>query len=576
MTDVSTAILDTIHKAGARHVFGVPGDAINGLVDATRRHESVDFVTVRHEEAGAFAASAQAKLTGRLGVAVGTAGPGAIHLLNGLYDAKLDSAPVLAVTGQVGSGELGTSAQQEIDLLRLFDDVAVFNVAIVNPEQVPTVVRNAVREAMTNRAVAHLSIPEDMALAEVSIDSDTSLIPRSGTQKPDPDELARAGEVIDSGNAVTFLVGIGARESMDAVLLLAERTLAPIIKSLRAKEQLQDGHHLATGGLGLLGSTASVKAIERSDVLVMIGTDFPYRDFYPDGRARVVQIDIEASHIGRRTPVDVGVVGDAGHVVRALHDTVGQSTSSDHLDRAREDTREWNAEMAEAENDDVTPIRPQRLAASVGRHTRPGAIYICDTGAVTAWCARHLAMKEGDRFTLSSSLASMAYGLPGAIGAQLAYPESQVVALVGDGGFSMLLGDLLTAVSLNLPITVVVFNNQKLGLIQVEQEAEGLPEHAIDLFDPDYAAVGRAMGAEGRRVSKPDNLDAALSQAIGSDRPSVVDVVIDPEEITVPPEIEPSYFFGYAKAKIRELVGTGEGLAGVRSAIRQTAERITN
>ena len=573
--DLSTAILDSLHQVGVRHIFGIPGDAINGLVDAARRHEHVDFVTVRHEEAGAFAASAQAKLSGSLGVVAGTAGPGAIHLLNGLYDAKLDGASVLAITGQVDSSLLGTSAQQEVKLGRLFDDVAVFNETVVNPGQMPLVAHNAIREALARNGVTVLVLPADLALAEVESRPTQVIIAPQATPGPPRDEIQRAAELLNESEAVTILVGIGAAGAVSLVLEGANRLQSPIIKSLRAKALVSDEHPLVIGGLGLLGTTAAVEAIERTDVLFMIGTDFPFPDFYPRN-ARCIQLDIDPTHIGRRNPVDIALVGDAEETLTALVPQLDQRTNGKHLARARDAMSEWEDEMLAAETDDAVPIRPQRLAASIGEHTSPGTIFICDTGAVTAWVARHLKLRQGDRFTLSSSLASMAFGLPGAIGAQLAYPDRPVVALAGDGGFSMLIGDLMTAVELELPLTVVVFNNSKLGLIQIEQEAEGLPEHSTGLSNPDFAEVARAMGAQGWRVEHPDELDGALKSAFDSDSVAVVDVVINPEEVTLPPKVEPRFAFGYARAKLKELIGGQDALSGMTNAAKQAAERVTN
>ncbi len=574
-TDLATVILDAVHAAGARHIFGIPGDAINGLLDAARRHNGVDFVTVRHEEAGAFAAGVQAKLTGGLGVVAGTAGPGAIHLLNGLYDAKLDHAPILAITGQVETSQIGSEAHQEIDIARLFEDVAVFSETIINPEQMPELVDKAIREALRGRGVAHLVLPSDLALAPVDTSGHAGSAPAIGFPNPEPGDVEAAARLIDEGNAVTILVGIGARAAIPEVLALAEHIGAPVIRTLRAKDLIPDSHPLSTGGLGLLGTTASVEAMDRTDVLLMVGTDFPYKEFYPE-KAKTIQIDIDPAQIGNRTGVDVGLVGDAGAALRQLKGMVAPSDGGKHLAKATDGAAEWRAEMAAAESDDSAPIRPQRLAATLSRHTKPGTIFVCDTGTVTVWAARHLDIKHGDRFTLSANLASMAIALPGAIGAQLAYPESPVVALAGDGGFSMLIGDLITAVDLELPITVVVFNNSKLGLIGVEQEAEGLPAFGIELQNPNFAEVARAMGAEGWRVEDPADLDGAIAAALASNRPSVVDVVVNPDEVTMPPTIELKFALGYTKAKVREFASGSEAMDGVKSAVRQTIERITN
>ena len=574
--DVSSVILDTLASVGVKQIFGIPGDAINGLVDAVRRQDRIEFVTVRHEEAGAFAASAQAKLTGRLGVVVGTAGPGAVHLLNGLYDAKLDRAPVLAITGQVESSLLGSDSHQELDLQDLFRDVAAFTETLVNPAQMPELVHSAVRTALGRGAVSHLVIPSDLALAPVP-DSRTSLfLPEGWHSRPCDADLEAAARLVAEASGITLLVGTGARQAVPDVLELAEKVKAPIIKTLRAKDLIPDDHPLVIGGLGLLGTEPAVEAVERTGLLIMIGTDFPYEDFYPK-KAKTIQIDIDRTHLGRRTPIEVGLIGEAHESLRALIPLLEEATDTGHLEKAQDEMRSWDKHMADAENDDSVPIRPQRVAAEIARASKPGTIFLCDTGAVTVWGARNLTLKEGDRFTLSANLASMAFALPAAIGAQFAYPDSPVVALAGDGGFSMLIGDLITAVTYELPITVVVFNNSKLGLIQMEQEAEGLPEFATRLDNPNFAEVARAMGAEGFRVEQPDELGTALSAAMASPRPTVVDVVVNPEEITMPPRLEPRFVLGYARAKIKEIVGKGSkepGLGPLEEPLKRLTDRL--
>jgi thiamine pyrophosphate-dependent acetolactate synthase large subunit-like protein len=562
MTTVSTAILDVLASAGAKHVFGIPGDAINDLVDAMRTHDQLEFVTVRHEEAGAFAAAAQAKLTGRIGVCVGTAGPGAIHLLNGLYDAKLDSAPVLAITGQVETKYLGSHYHQEVDQSSLFEDVAGFSETIVNVDQVPDIVAQAVRSSLQTGSVSHLSLPADLAGAEVDVDDATPYLYRESRTVPCEADLDEAAEVIADATNITILAGIGASSSVDELLETAELLGAPIIKTLRAKDIFPDDHPLTVGGLGLLGTRPASEAIGRTDLLLMVGTDFPYEDFYPDA-ARCIQIDVNGHHIGRRYPVDVGLVGHADLTLAALIGRLERRKDRSHLERAQEDMESWESVLQAAETDDDTPLRPQRVAAEIGAVAPSDSIFLADTGSVTVWAARHLRISRGGRFSLSSSLASMAYAMPAAIGAQLAFPDRSVVALAGDGGLSMLLGDFITAVTHELPITVVVFNNSKLGLIQMEQEAEGNPEYATALENPDFGEVARVLGGEGWRVERPEDLRPALENAVRSRRPSIVDVVVNPNEITMPPSIDPKFAVGYTVAKLKEMAGLGQRDAGI-------------
>lgn len=557
-TTVTDSLLAVLADAGVRQVFGVPGDAINAVVDGIRRHPELTFVHVRHEEAGAFAASAQAKLTGELAAVVGTSGPGAVHLLNGLADASRDHAPVIAVTGQADTSLLGTSAHQELDQHALFSGVSSFSETIVHPDQVPTVVLEACRAAISGPGVAHLALPANLAEQKVSQPEHGAVRQRPPRQVPHPEDLEEAAALLGEAERPVILAGIGAERAVPALLDTAERLAAPIIKTLRAKALIPDDHPLTVGGLGLLGTRAAVNAIEGCDVLLMVGTDYPYRDFYPDIDVPAVQIDIEPRRIGRRFPVQVGLVGGADDTLTALAALLPRRDDRRSLERAQQDMAHWRRWMRRFETSDSVPLRPERLAAVVGAHLADDAIVVCDTGTVTAWVARHLAIRERQSFTLSGNLASMAYGLPAAIGAQLAYPDRQVVALVGDGSFTMLPSDLITAVELDLPITIVVFDNQKLGLITVEEESEGFAEQQTGLPACDLAAVARAFGARGYRVTDPDELDPTLARALGEAHPTVVDVLVDPDELIVPPKIEMAQALGYAEAKIKEFFGVGQ------------------
>lgn len=555
---VTDAIVGTLGDLGVRRIFGIPGDAINDLVESIRKQDRVRFIQVRHEETGAFAASAEAKLTGTLGVCCGTSGPGAAHLLNGLYDAKLDHAPVLALTGQIALRHLGTHYHQEIDLYTLFKDVSVFNQTVVSGEQMPSLVQRACQAALAHRGVAHLSIPADVAGRAATGPSGRNAIGADHAQtEPCAGELAAAAEVLDRGERVVILAGAGCRGAEAELLELAERVGAPIVKALRGKDLLPDEHPYSVGGLGLLGTRPATDAVQEAAALLLAGTDFPYSEFLPEGTP-AVQIDIDPSRLGLRTAVEVALRGHAKPTLAALATRVKRKGDRRFLQKYQEAMRAWLARMEEIETSEDTPIHPQRVARRLGDLAASDAIFTCDTGAVTVWGARHLRLREGQRFTLSSSLASMAYALPAAIGAQLAHPGRQVIALAGDGGLAMLLGDFLTAVKYDLPLTVVVFNNGKLGLIQMEQEVMGHPEFETHLQDLDYGAFGRLCGGEGWRVEAPADLDRALQAALASPKPSIVDVRINPEERTMPPVVELEQAWGYGVAKIRELLGQGD------------------
>jgi thiamine pyrophosphate-dependent acetolactate synthase large subunit-like protein len=551
---VSDILIDILADAGVRHVFGIPGDAINAFVEAIRRQDRVRFIQVRHEETGAMAASAQAKLTGELAACVGTAGPGAIHLLNGLYDAKLDHAPVLAITGKVETQYVGTDYHQEVDLFTLFKDVAAFNEVVMNVNQMPQLAEQAIRTAIAERSVSHLSLPLDIAGGRVGGSRHRQPPYRNDALiSPCEDDLDRAARVLNGASRVAILAGIGAAGARSELLALAERLRAPIIKTLRAKDLLPDEHPYVVGGLGLLGTRPAVDVIEECDALLLVGTDFPYHDFYPKD-VPAVQIDVEPSRLGKRYPIEVGLAGHAHLALTGLTKRVHEKDREDFLASAQKRMASWFAEMDEIERSDDEPMHPQRLARAVGDLADDDAIFACDTGAVTVWGARNLRIRDGQKFVLSSSLASMAFAMPAAIGAQLAYPGRQVIALAGDGGLGMLLGDFVTAVKYELPITVVVFNNHKLGLIQMEQEVQGYPEFQTELHNPDFAAVARASGGEGIRVTDPADLDGALRTAFSTSRPYIVDVLVNPEERTMPPRIEMWQALGYGVAKVKEFV----------------------
>lgn len=553
MASVADIVVETLDRHGVTHVFGVPGDAINALVDALRRADGPDFLTVRHEEAGAFAASAQAKLTGNLAACAGTAGPGAVHLLNGLIDAAKDGAPVLAITGQVSTAEMGSDYHQEVDLKALFSAFAVSSQTVMSPEQAPRLVAEACHLALTRRGVAHIAIPLDIAGKEAP---EAYYIPRPKTTRVAADTaIADAAEEIAACEKVAILAGNGCRHAVEELRALAERLQAPIIKALGGKDILPFDDPFNIGGLGMLGGKPGVEAVHECDGLILAGTDFPYRDFLPEAKT-VVQIDIDPDNIGRRCPVTVGLCGDAKETIRSLLEKLEDDRKPDFLDDMRKQRADWIEWLEKGEDPKDEPVAPGYLARMAGDLADDDAIFVCDTGEVTVWTARHLRMRKNQRFTLSASLASMAYGLPGAIGASLAYPDRQVVALCGDGGFSMLMPDFLTAVKCNLPLTAIVFNNAKLGLIEVEQEAEALPSHAVDLDNPDFAAFARLCGGDGYRVEKPGDLEGAIKAAYAGRRPAVIDVLIDRDRLPLPPEISLGQAYHFGLAKMRETFAT--------------------
>ncbi|PIW29228.1 MAG: pyruvate oxidase [Rhodobacterales bacterium CG15_BIG_FIL_POST_REV_8_21_14_020_59_13] len=552
---VSDILLEVLAAHEVEHIFGIPGDAINDVTDALRRQDQIDFIGVRHEETGALAASVQAKLTGRLAACMGTSGPGGIHLLNGLYDARMDHAPVIAITGQVATGVLGTEAHQEVRLERLFADVAVYSQTITTEAQVPDVFLEACHAAIAHRGVAHVSIPTDVSGRKMSLSPDRPIkAAMAGRISPVAADCGAALDLIAKSERVAILAGIGCLDARDELLTFAEAVQAPVIRSLKAKEIIDDDHPLCAGGLGLLGGKPAVKAMDGCDLLILVGTDFPYRDFYPKS-AKIIQIDIEPTRIGRRHPVDIGLVGHAGPTLETLKKGVETPRSDIFLQDIQSHMADWRKRRDKDEASDATPISPPRLVSMLSKVAPDNAIFIADTGTSTAWAARHLHIRPGQRFTLSGGLATMAIGLPGAIGAQLAYPDHRAIAIVGDGAFAMLSGDLVTAVRYKLPIVIIVLNNAKLGFITLEQEAKGLPDWGTDILNPDFVALAKACGAAGFRVTEPDELEATLSQALAETGPVVVEVVVDPNALIMPPTINASQAYHFGLAKLRELLG---------------------
>ncbi|MBD8057592.1 pyruvate oxidase [Cellulomonas sp. JH27-2] len=568
MTTVAESIIESLIAGGVRQVWGVVGDALNPLTDAIRRDERIEWIGVRHEEAAAFAVSAQAQLTGTIGVCMGTVGPGSIHLLNGLYDAKKSHAPVLAICGQVPSEEIGTDFFQEVDNDVLFSDVSVFARTLTAPAQLPHLLEQAVNAAYAQQGVAVLTIPGDIGELDVPKGTVARFAPR-GTAGAAPDEQVAAAVAALAEGSVTLLVGCGAREARDEVLALAETLQAPMVLTLKAKEGLERDNRFQVGQSGLIGNPAAAKAMDACDVLFLVGTDFPYRDWYPTGKT-VIQLDARGEHIGRRTSVDHALVGDAGATLRALLPRLAARDDSKHLDDAVAAFRSWHERqdsLLDPGHDDSLVgrvravfdnpddrIRPEAVAAAVDRIARDDAIFTSDTGMSTAWLARFVTMRGTRRLIGSYNLGSMANAMPQALGAQALDRTRPVVAFSGDGGLMMLLGDLRTAVTYRLPVRVVVFNNGRLGMVKLEQEQGGLPEFGTELDNPDIAAVAAAMGLASRRVTDPDELDDAVAWACGVDGPVLLDVVTNPDEIALPPKAKLSQGWGFAIAKSKEIL----------------------
>ena len=562
---VGESLAERLVEWGVDTVFGLPGDGINGLMEGFRRHsDELRFVLVHHEEAAAFMATGYAKATGKLGVCAATSGPGAIHLLNGLYDAKLDHVPVLALTGMQATNVLGTHYQQEVHLDRLYSDLAAYNLMITNPQQLPGVVDLAIRNALSKRTVAHLTFPNDIQVAPLSEDpyrhvgpggAPASMPTLSLPQLPPSDaELARAADVLNAGSRVAMLVGIGARHARDEVIAVAEALGAPIVKTLSGKMVVPDDHPLTTGGLGLLGTRPSEEVMEDCDTLLMVGTSFPYSTHLPEpGKVRVVQIDADPSLVGMRLPTEAPVVADAGLALAGLLPKLARKTDRAFLERHQKGMATWREKMAALHDGSRDPIAPQYLMGVVDDLASNDAILTCDSGTIATWAARHWTIRGGREFYLSGNLATMAPGLPYAIGIQHAHPGRQVIAFVGDGGFAMLMAEFLTAVRHELPIKVVVNNNNSYGQILWEQLILGYPEYAVRHQQPaaDFSTWARGCGAFGVKVTKPGDVESAIRDALAHPGPALVDCDVNPNEPPMPGKVEYEQAKSFAQAALR-------------------------
>ncbi|MET4002632.1 pyruvate dehydrogenase (quinone) [Arthrobacter sp. UYCu511] len=567
MSTVAETIIEALVGLGVKTVWGVVGDALNPLTDAIRREDRLEWIGVRHEEVAAFAAGAQSQLTGTLGVCMGTVGPGSIHLLNGLYDAKKSSTALLAICGQVPSKEIGSDFFQEINNDRLFADVALYTQTVTHPSQMPYLLEQAINAAMTLRGVAVLTIPGDIGSAASPNDAQPHFVDVAQPAAPDPGVIRDAAQLLNEAAKVTLLVGMGARGAREAVLEVARKLAAPMVLTLKAKEGLEANNPYQVGQSGLIGNPAAQHAFGSCEALLMIGTDFPYRDSYPEGKT-VIQIDSNGAVIGRRTNVDLGVVGDSQLTLAALLPALVEKKSQTHLADAREKYQAWTqrqATLAEPDYDSTLVgrartvldnpgalIRPEAVAAAVDRHAASDAIFTSDTGMSTVWLARFVTMRGTRRLLGSFNLGSMANAMPQALGASAVDRSREVIAFCGDGGLTMLLGDLLTAVAYNLPVKLVVFNNGRLGMVKLEQEQGGLPEFGTILANPDLALVARSCGLHGIRVEDANDLDAAVQEAMRHDGPVLLDVLTNPQEISVPPQTTAGQAWGFAIAKLKE------------------------
>jgi pyruvate dehydrogenase (quinone) len=547
---------------GVDTIFGFPGDGINGIFEALRtRQKQIAFIQVRHEEAAAFAACGYAKYTGRLGVCLATSGPGGIHLLNGLYDAKCDGQPVLAITGHTFHDLIGTHYQQDVDLDKLFIDVAAFNQRVMGPSHVTSIVDEAIKTALMRRTVAHITIPKDIQQwtigddhrSEANISKHSADLYAAASSVPPLELLQRAADLINDGSKVAILAGRGCLGARDEVLELADRVGGPIIKPLLGKAVVPDDSPFTTGGIGLLGTAPSQDALEECDTLLIAGSGFPYLEFYPKpGQAKGVQIDVDPARIGLRFAVEIGLVGDCRTVLRALLPLVERKRNRDFLKSSQDRMKDWRGLMKERGTRSDMPMKPQVVTYHLNKLLDDDAIVSADSGTIATWAARYIDIRERMQFSLSGSLATMANGLPYSIGAAVAFPKRQVVCVVGDGGFTMLMGEVATLVKHNLNVKVIIIKNNVLGEIKWEQVVlEGNPQYGVQLQPIDFEAHAKACGAAGYTIENPKDVEKTLKAALAHRGPAVVQAIVDPNEPPFPGKITTKQALRFAKALAR-------------------------
>ncbi|MGC3994227.1 MAG: ubiquinone-dependent pyruvate dehydrogenase [Propionicimonas sp.] len=567
MTTVAQNIVDTLAASGVKRMYGIPGDSLNGLTDALRE-SGIGWFHVRHEEAAAFAASAEAALTGKLAVCVGSCGPGNLHLINGLFDAQRTRVPVLAIAAHIPTSEIGSGYFQETHPQELFRECAVYVEYAASPVQMPRILRTAMQAAIERRGVAVVVIPGDVALADAV---DTTVTPVTGTNpvvRPSDAELARAAELLDEGRRVTILAGAGCEDAHEPLMALADRLAAPIVHTLRSKQWVEPDNPYDVGMTGLLGFASGYRALERCDTLLMLGTDFPYRPFLPTS-ATIVQVDLRGEHLGRRVPLDLGLVGDAGATASALLPLLKHRRDRRHLEESLAHYATTRTKLDELATPRAAgePLHPQYVARMIDELAADDAVFIPDVGSPVIWAARYLKMNGRRRLLGSFIHGSMANALPQAVGAAAALPGRQVVALSGDGGVEMLLGELLTLTQNRLPVKLVVFNNSSLNFVELEMKAAGFVNFATDLHNPDLAAIAEATGVKGFRVENSEELRPTLAAAFAHDGPALVDVVTEREELTLPPSIKLDQAKGFALYAMRTLLsGRGDELLDLTKA----------
>jgi pyruvate dehydrogenase (quinone) len=558
---VADVIVATLKSSGVRRVYGIPGDSLNGFTDALRRDGDIGWAHVRHEEAAAFAAAGEAGVTGKLAVAAGSCGPGNLHLMNGLFDAQRSRVPVLAIAAHIPREEIGGGYFQETHPQELFRECSVYCEMASIPDQVPRLLEIAMRTALERGGVAVLVVPGELFLAKAPEGPAPRAITKTTSHiRPDDASLARAATLLDEAERVTILAGAGCEDAHDEVVALAEALRAPVVHSLRGKEFLDYDNPYNVGLTGLIGYSSGYRAMEHCDALLMLGTDFPYRQFYPEGDLPVVQVDVRGAQIGRRKPVDVPLVGTVKDTATALLPLLKARTDSTFVERMTGHYQRVRTRLARLAEDKpaASPMHPQYVADTVNRLAAADAAFTADVGTPTVWAARYLTMNGRRRLIGSFNHGTMANALPQAIGIQAAQPGRQVVALAGDGGLAMLLGELITLRQLNLPVKIIVFDNDALSFVELEMKAAGIVNYGTDLDNPDFGDIARAVGLFGTRVDRASELEDAVRAAFAHGGPAVVDARTTRHELAMPPKITYEQLKGFTLFATRTIL-SGRG-----------------
>ena len=552
---IAEQLIDTLVKSGVERIYAVTGDSLNEVNEAVRKNDQIKWIHVRHEETGAYAAAAEAQLTGRPGCCAGSSGPGHVHLINGLYDAHRSGAPVIAIASTIPTGEFGTEYFQETNTIKLFNDCSYYNEVATTPTQFPRMLQSAIQTAVTRKGVSVIGLPGDLAKASaVTVDSSVINYPAPPEVCPSEEDLAQLADMLNKHTRITLFCGIGCRGAHEEVIALSEKLNAPVVYTFKGKMEVQYENPYEVGMTGLLGMPSGYYSMHEAEVLLMLGTDFPYSAFLPDD-IKIAQIDIKPERLGRRAKVDIGLCGDVKLSIQSLR-MLNPKTDDSFLLKQLKRYEGVKKDLAAYTEDkgDVNKIHPEYVMSEIDKLSSDDAVFTVDTGMTCVWGARYL-QATGKRHMLGSfNHGSMANALPQAIGAALAYPDRQVVALCGDGGLSMTLGDLETVVQYKLPIKIIVFNNRSLGMVKLEMEVDGLPDWQTNMLNPDFAQVAEAMGMAGFNVSDPEEVLTTLLNAFELDGPVLVNIMTDPNALAMPPKIEFGQMVGFAQSMYKLLI----------------------